>query len=72
MTPPELPVGLRRDAVDAVLQEIEIRRELIDLALDTGDYELVRAERELQLEYEAELTRLLTCHWHELEASVDV
>lgn len=66
MTPDELPRGPRRDAVDAVVQEIQIRRELIDAALDDGDYALVWVERQMQLDYEAELERLMTCHWHEL------
>ena len=66
MRPDDLPVGPRRDAVAAVLQEIEIRYELINLALEDGDYELVWVERQLQRQYEAELERLMTCHWHEL------
>jgi hypothetical protein len=72
MRPDELPVGPRRDAVDAVIHEIAVRHELINLALDNGDYESVWAERQLQRRYEAELERLMTCHWHELGAVANV
>lgn len=69
VTPGELPVGPRRDAVDAVIREIEIRYDLINLALDNGDLAEVWAERQIQILYEVELERLMTCHWHELEAN---
>jgi hypothetical protein len=70
MRPDDLPHGPRRDAVAAVLQEIEIQHELINMALEDGDYATVWAARQWQKECQAELQRRMTCHWHELGESV--
>lgn len=67
----DLPLGARRTAVARVERDILLVGATIDLALDTGLYEVLPEAREALLRLRAEHARLLVCHIHEIEGAVE-